>query len=458
MVNHTNLASRIECRHLGTNIITNDDNRRQVDEHAINGFAADAMDAIRADTFAERLPRLRIDRPNIGKEVIAARYDFIPIAKVFWSTFHTAFCTAIGLLKFRLKNLPLNLDFIRLTVAPVTVIGVLWVIRNQIAELNLAIVMGRCTGLFDPAGWSKFEDRSLWRRRDDDGLDLCRDIVYSGYIIKGWRGDIHGPCEDKIACSIILEPAIFNACRSTVKANAKVFTAEVNVRIDELVAIRWQNRSGRDRGVRHPATIRVFAALVAHENLWMEGIREVFRNLRRAVVVVVVGIRNIAAICAIDFDFKPVALAPGVIDGIEVVDASVRLAPHAKHREATGSCWLCAGHREQSGPRDKHPDNGRNHCQHECLMRLKECALVVRGGFTVCVWAWMPVWISQDDCLRCGSCSDYRKVTGRCGCGGWLWTTPAPGGTARCQRQISLSVTVPLGAARLHRLFGRMNH
>jgi hypothetical protein len=155
---------------LGTNIITNDDNRRQVDEHAINGFGADAMDANRAEIFEERIAALGVDRTNIGKEVIAARYDFIPIAKVFWSTFHTAFCTAIGLLKFRLKNLPLNLDFIGLAVAPVTVIGVLWVIRNQIAELNLAIVMGRCTGLFDPARWSKFEDRSLWRRRNNDGL------------------------------------------------------------------------------------------------------------------------------------------------------------------------------------------------------------------------------------------------------------------------------------------------
>jgi hypothetical protein len=92
------------------------------------------------------------------------------------------------------------------------------------------------------------------------------------------------------------------------------------------------------------------------------------------------------------------------------------------------------------------------------LMRLKECALVVRGGFAGCLWACVPVSVSQCDCLRCGSWCDYGKVTGRCGCGGWLWTTPAPGGTARCQRQISLGVTVPLGAARLHRLFGRTNH
>jgi hypothetical protein len=92
------------------------------------------------------------------------------------------------------------------------------------------------------------------------------------------------------------------------------------------------------------------------------------------------------------------------------------------------------------------------------LMRLKEGAFAVRGGFAGCLWGSVPVWISQDDCLRCGSCSDYGKVTGRCGCGEWLWTTPAPGGTARCQRQISLCMTVSLGDVHRHRLFGRMNH
>jgi hypothetical protein len=56
----------------------------------------------------------------------------------------------------------------------------------------------------------------------------------------------------------------------------------------------------------------------------MPGDGVVLGDLAGAVVVVVVGVGDVRAVAILDLDLKTVALMPGVVDRIEVVDAAIR--------------------------------------------------------------------------------------------------------------------------------------
>jgi hypothetical protein len=55
----------------------------------------------------------------------------------------------------------------------------------------------------------------------------------------------------------------------------------------------------------------------------MKGKRVVLGDLRRAVVIVIVGVADVGAVAVFDFDFETVALTAGVVDAVEVVDAAI---------------------------------------------------------------------------------------------------------------------------------------
>ena len=127
----------------------------------------------------------------------------------------------------------------------------------------------------------------------------------------------------KIAGTIVDEPIVMNRADRPIVADTKMLAAKVHTRIGEHVAVGRIDRTARDRRVGRPGAVRILFALPANAALRVRRVRVILLEARRAVMVVVVGIGDVGAVTVFDLDLEAVALMPGVIHRVEIVDAAV---------------------------------------------------------------------------------------------------------------------------------------
>jgi hypothetical protein len=75
-----------------------------------------------------------------------------------------------------------------------------------------------------------------------------------------------------------------------------------------------------------PAGIAVLGALPADDAQRVCRVGVVLGDLRGAVVIVVVGVADVAATHVLELDLEAVAFLPRIVDGVEIVESAVALA------------------------------------------------------------------------------------------------------------------------------------
>ena len=147
------------------------------------------------------------------------------------------------------------------------------------------------------------------------------------------------------AAAIVDQPMVSDRRHRGIVADPEVFAAEIDCGIGEHVAIGRSNRPTRNCGVGSPCAVGVLFTFPADDAFRVARHRIIFGNVRRAIVVIVVGVGDIGAVAVIDFDLKPVALDPRVVDGVEIIDAAVSdtgCGPvHRKNADKSGDQHPC---------------------------------------------------------------------------------------------------------------------
>ena len=122
----------VESGPLGADVISNNDGVRELER---------AMDAVRSDVLRHDFAAFGIERANILEEFITACDDFIAIGKIFRRADEFAVLPAVGLSKFGLKDLPFDFDFVWFAVAPVFIVGIVFVIVDEVAKFDITVVV-----------------------------------------------------------------------------------------------------------------------------------------------------------------------------------------------------------------------------------------------------------------------------------------------------------------------------
>ena len=289
------------------------------------GRASRAVDPVRTYRRGHGLARFGIHGTGVFEELITARHHFVTAGEVFRRCGFFAIHAAIRRIEVRLQDLPFRLDLVWLTIGPVFVVGIDRIVGDELAQFHFLIVMRFGADFFDPDGFAKLKLRWCWRWwRNDHGLHLRHRIGNGGRIVgEGGCRHLHGTTMGQSAHAIVDQPVVTHRPDRLVVSHTEMLTAKVHAWVGEHVTIGRSDGSRRNRGVSGPGAIRILFALPADDALRMTHDAVVLRDLRHAVVIVIVGVADVRAEAVFDLDFEAVTLMRGVIDGVEIVDAAI---------------------------------------------------------------------------------------------------------------------------------------
>ena len=134
---------------------------------------------------------------------------------------------------------------------------------------------------------------------------------------------MHGTTMGQNAHAIVDQPVVMHRPDRLVISHTEMLTAKVHAWVGEHVTIGRSDWPRWNRGVSGPGAIRILFALPADEALRMTHDAVILRDLRHAVMIVIVSVGDVRAEAVFDLDFEAVTLMRGVIDGVEIVDAAI---------------------------------------------------------------------------------------------------------------------------------------
>ncbi len=325
VVYQADLACGVKSGHLRANVVAHDHDGRKVHVYAVDVLDPNAMEIVRADVVGLGLAGFLIDRAHVLVEVIANRDDLITVRQLLRGVLHLAVGTAIDLVELRLHQLPLNLNLVRFTVLPVRVVRVVRIVRNEVAQLHLVVVVALRRRHLHPHRIAELKHRRCGRgrRQLDDWLHLRGKVVDRRVIHEGRRRDVHDTAACQVSGAIVKQPEIADGPRDAVKAHPEVFTTKIHSRIGELVAIGGVDGARRHRRVGCPRTVRVLLALILHAHHGVQRVRVVLRDRWRTVVVPVVRVRDVPTANVFYLNLEPVTRLPGIVHRVEVIETAI---------------------------------------------------------------------------------------------------------------------------------------
>ena len=170
------------------------------------------MDFIRSDGITHGLTRGGVGGSGVFIKLVAAGDHFIATREIFCGSGDLIVISAIGFVIIFLEHLPIDLDFIGFAVFPVFVIGVGWIVGQEIAQFHLVIIMGTGANFLHPHRLAKFEGFRDWRRwRCNHRLHLgwCEIAkIHRRIVSKCGCRDLYGTAMDEVARAVVDQPIV----------------------------------------------------------------------------------------------------------------------------------------------------------------------------------------------------------------------------------------------------------